>query len=173
MEDPLSYLLCSNIVEFPRNRVIFSQGQQSTSLFLVIAGNATVCRARETGRSELLLDIYQADEFFGESALIGEPHAETALALEDTKVMATSRDNRLLNNILQLTNIAGPAVSGGPGQSWRSKHFKRQSLRPTDPFQRNGPQVREYPRYVREGPGAVSARRSGDRTSPPGSVPVR
>jgi CRP-like cAMP-binding protein len=76
-------LPCSKILEFHRKRVIYAQGQQSTSLYLVIAGNVTVCRAKETGRAELLLDIYQADEFFGECALIGLPHAETALALED------------------------------------------------------------------------------------------
>jgi CRP-like cAMP-binding protein len=87
-EDPLSWLPCSKILEIPGKGVIFAQGELSTSLYLVIAGKVTLCRASVTGRSQFLLDIYQADEFFGESALIGQPHADTAVALEDTKVMA-------------------------------------------------------------------------------------
>lgn len=89
--DPLSYLPCSKILEFRKKDVIFAKGQSSINLYLVISGKVTVCRPRENGRAEFLLDIYQTDEFFGESALIGQPHAETALALEeDTKVMAWS-----------------------------------------------------------------------------------
>jgi CRP-like cAMP-binding protein len=45
------------------------------------------------------LDIYQTDEFFGESALIGQPHTETAVALEDTQVMSWT--------ISELEGIAG------------------------------------------------------------------
>jgi CRP/FNR family transcriptional regulator, cyclic AMP receptor protein len=87
LEDPLSHLPCSTILGFRKKQVIFAQGQPSTSIYLVISGKVKVCRVNER-QSEALLDIYQADEFFGESALIGEPHAETAVALEDTQVMS-------------------------------------------------------------------------------------
>jgi len=87
LEDPLSHLPCSTILGFRRKQVIFAQGQPSTSVYLVISGKVKVCRVGE-GPSETLLDIYQADEFFGESALLGEPHAETAVALEDVQVMS-------------------------------------------------------------------------------------
>jgi CRP/FNR family transcriptional regulator len=87
LEDPLSHLPCSTILGFRKKQVIFTQGQPPTSIYLVISGKVKVCRVTES-QSEALLDIYQADEFFGESALIGQPHAETAVALEDTQVMS-------------------------------------------------------------------------------------
>jgi CRP/FNR family transcriptional regulator len=87
LEDPLSHLPCSTILGFRKKQVIFAQDEPSTSIYLVISGKVKVCRVRE-GQSEALLDIYQADEFFGESALIGQPHAETAIALEETQVMS-------------------------------------------------------------------------------------
>jgi CRP/FNR family transcriptional regulator, cyclic AMP receptor protein len=88
LEDALFHLPRSKVLDFRRKQVIFTQGQPSTGVYLVIVGKVTVCRASETGRSEFLLDIYQDDEFFGESALIGLRNAETAIALEDTKVMS-------------------------------------------------------------------------------------
>jgi len=49
-----------------------------------------VCRIAEDGR-QVVVDIYQADEFFGESAFIGSSNrAEIAIALEPTKVMTWS-----------------------------------------------------------------------------------
>jgi len=87
LEDPLSHLPCSTILGFRRKQVIFAQGEPSTGVYLVISGKVKVYRAGE-GLSETLLDIYQADEFFGESALVGHPHADTAVALEDIQVMS-------------------------------------------------------------------------------------
>jgi CRP/FNR family transcriptional regulator, cyclic AMP receptor protein len=86
LEDPLSYLPCSTILDFKKKQVIFTQGQPSTSIYLVISGKVKICRACE-GLSEVVLDIYQADEFFGESALIGLSRGETAVALEATQAM--------------------------------------------------------------------------------------
>jgi CRP/FNR family transcriptional regulator, cyclic AMP receptor protein len=87
LEDPLSHLPCSTILSFRKKQMIFTQGERSTSIYLVISGKVKVCRVSE-GQSEVLLDIRQADEFFGESALIGQPHADTAVALEDTQIMS-------------------------------------------------------------------------------------
>jgi CRP/FNR family cyclic AMP-dependent transcriptional regulator len=87
LEDPLSHLPCSTILGFRKKQAIFAQGQPSTSIYLVISGKVKVCRVSES-LSEAMLDIYQADEFFGESALVGQPHAETAVALEDSQVMS-------------------------------------------------------------------------------------
>lgn len=86
LEDPLSYLPCSTIQAFSRKQIIYSQGHPPTSIFLVIAGKVKVSR-RTAGGGELLVDIYQGDQFFGESALIGVPHGESAVALEKTEVM--------------------------------------------------------------------------------------
>ena len=87
LEDPLAHLPCSSILEYKKGQVIYSQDQPSTSLYLVIDGKVKVCRMADDGR-QVVVDIYQTDEFFGESAFLGTPtRDEQSLALENTKVM--------------------------------------------------------------------------------------
>jgi CRP/FNR family transcriptional regulator, cyclic AMP receptor protein len=87
LEDPLAHLPCSTIQEYKKGQVIYDQDQPSSSIYLVIGGKVKVCRIAEDGR-QVVVDIYQADEFFGESAFLGNVNrAEIAVALEGTKVM--------------------------------------------------------------------------------------
>src|SRR5436190_23965517 len=87
LEDPLAHLPCSSILEYKKGQVIYSQDQPSTSLYLVIDGKVKVCRMADDGR-QVVVDIYQTDEFLGESAFLGTPtRDEHALALEYTNVM--------------------------------------------------------------------------------------
>jgi CRP/FNR family cyclic AMP-dependent transcriptional regulator len=89
-QDPLAHLPRSRILEYETGQFIYSLDQPSTGLYLVIEGRVTVrCRA-DNGRP-VVVDIYQADEFFGESALLPCARAEEqAVALENTKVMVWS-----------------------------------------------------------------------------------
>ena len=88
LEDPLAHLPCSTILEYRKGQVIYSQDQPSTSLYLVIEGKVKVSRLSEHGH-QVVVDIYQPDEFFGESAFLNLPHrAEQVTTLEDTKLMA-------------------------------------------------------------------------------------
>jgi CRP/FNR family transcriptional regulator len=74
-------------MEYKKGQNIYSQDQPSTSLYLVIEGKVKVSRMAEDGH-QVVVDIYQTDEFFGESALLNLPHrAESATALEGTKLM--------------------------------------------------------------------------------------
>jgi CRP/FNR family transcriptional regulator len=87
LEDPLAHLPCSTILEYKKGQVIYDQDQPSSSIYLVIGGKVKVCRIAEDGR-QVVVDIYQADEFFGESAFLGKVNrAELAMALEGTKLM--------------------------------------------------------------------------------------
>lgn len=87
LEDPLAHLPCSSILEYRRGQAIYSQDQPSTSIYLVIEGKVKVCRMADDGR-QVVVDIYQTDEFFGESAFLQAPaRDEQAVALENTKVM--------------------------------------------------------------------------------------
>src|ERR1700676_5549325 len=87
LEDPLAHLPCSSIVEFKKGQTIFNQDQPSTNIYLVIDGKVKVSRLADDGH-QVVVDIYQADEFFGESAFLNLPHrAEQATALESTKLM--------------------------------------------------------------------------------------
>src|ERR1700684_1310625 len=87
LEDPLAHLPCSTIVEYRKGQTIYGQDQPSTSIYLVIDGKVKVCRMADDGR-QVVVDIYQPDEFFGESAFLGLPQrTEISVALENTKVM--------------------------------------------------------------------------------------
>ena len=87
LEDPLAHLPCSSIVEYKKGQIIYNQDQPSTSIYLVIDGKVKVSRLADDGH-QVVVDIYQTDEFFGESALLNLPHrSEQATALENTKLM--------------------------------------------------------------------------------------
>jgi CRP/FNR family transcriptional regulator, cyclic AMP receptor protein len=87
LEDPLAHLPCSSILEYRKGQVIYNQDQPSTSIYLVIDGKVKVCRMADD-EHQVVVDIYQTDEFFGESAFLSSPtRDEQALALENTKVM--------------------------------------------------------------------------------------
>jgi len=87
LEDPLAHLPCSTILEYRKGQTIYSQDQPSSSIYLVIDGKVKVCRLADDGR-QVVVDIYQPDEFFGESAFVAQSQrTELAVALENTKVM--------------------------------------------------------------------------------------
>ena len=87
LEDPLDHLPCSTIVEYRKGQMIYHQDQPSTSLYLVIEGRVKVSRLGDDGR-QVVVDLYQRDEFFGESAFLNlRQCGEQATALENTKLM--------------------------------------------------------------------------------------
>jgi CRP/FNR family transcriptional regulator len=88
LEDPLAHLPCSIIVEYRKGEAIYNQQTPPANLHLVIDGKVKVCRVAGDGR-QVVVDIYQPDEFFGESAFLGQAHhSEIAVAIEDTRVMS-------------------------------------------------------------------------------------
>ncbi len=90
LEDPLAHLPRSGILEYQKGHTIYSQDQPSTAIYLVIEGKVKVSRLADDGR-QVVVDIYQPDEFFGESAFVGAAtRAEQAMALENCKLMAWS-----------------------------------------------------------------------------------
>ena len=90
LEDPLAHLPCSSILEYRRGQVIYDQQQPSTAIYLVIDGKVKVSRLVDDGH-QVVIDIYQPDEFFGESAFLNLPlRPEQATALESTRLMTWS-----------------------------------------------------------------------------------
>jgi CRP-like cAMP-binding protein len=90
LEDPLAHLPCSTIGEYRKGQIIYNQDQPSSDLYLVIEGKVKVTRLADDGH-QVVVDIYQPDEFFGESAFLSLPHrSEQAMALDDVKLMAWS-----------------------------------------------------------------------------------
>jgi len=87
LEDPLAHLPCSTIVEYKKGQVVYDQDQASTSIYLVIEGKVKVSRLADDGH-QVVVYLYQPDEFFGESAFLNLPHrAEPATALDNTRLM--------------------------------------------------------------------------------------
>jgi len=87
-EDPLAYLPSSIVRQCKKEQVIYAPDQCSASIYMVVTGKVKVYRITQEGR-EVLVDIYNVDEFFGDSALIGAVDGyEKAVALEPgTSVM--------------------------------------------------------------------------------------
>jgi len=86
LEDLLAQLPCSSIVAFAKDDVIYHPQKPATSLYLIIGGRVKLSRITNAGR--VLIDIYHAEEFFGEACLLQpECHETEAIAVEDSKVM--------------------------------------------------------------------------------------
>jgi CRP/FNR family cyclic AMP-dependent transcriptional regulator len=87
MEDPLAYLPCSLMFEYLKGQQIYGVNDPCAGIFLVLSGSVKVCRSASCGR-HVVVDLYPPEEFFGESALLGEPQqTQFAIALENTRVM--------------------------------------------------------------------------------------
>ncbi len=87
LEDPLAHLPCSSILEYRKGQAIYGPDQPCTAIYLVIDGKVKVSRVAEDGH-QVVVDIYQPDEFFGESAFLSLlRRSEEATALESTKLM--------------------------------------------------------------------------------------
>jgi CRP/FNR family transcriptional regulator len=92
LEDPLAYLPRSTIKKYWKGEVIYSESQPLTHLYLVLSGSVMVSRST-TRETYIVIDMYQPDEFFGESALLGSPCcSEQARAGQDSRVMLWTRD---------------------------------------------------------------------------------
>lgn len=79
---------------------IYGPGTAQVNLYLVIDGRVKLSRVTESG-TPVVVDIYHADDFFGESALLNAPREEEqAVALESTKVMTWTAEEieRLIGN---------------------------------------------------------------------------
>ena len=86
-EDPLAHLVCSDILNFRKGSEIYGPDNPSARLHLIIDGRVKICRVAEGGQ-QVIMDIYQADELFGECAVLPEPKpVEIAIALENSKIM--------------------------------------------------------------------------------------
>jgi CRP/FNR family transcriptional regulator len=88
LEDPLDHLPHSSIIAYNKGQLIYQQNEPSANLYLIVEGKAKVSFIADNG-GQGILDIYQRDEFFGESAFLNLTHrGEQAMAMESTKLMS-------------------------------------------------------------------------------------
>lgn len=89
-EDPLCHLPCGKLLDFRKSHTVYGPDDGPEMLYLILEGRVKVLRLRYE-RNPVLVDIYQTDDFFGEAAFLHHaPQAESAVAIENSKVMAWS-----------------------------------------------------------------------------------
>jgi len=88
MEDALMYLPRKGVTDYRKGQIIFDERQPSMNLHLVVQGRVKVAIPIDDG-SETVVDIFAADDFFGESSLLGAAlHSERAVALDTVSLMS-------------------------------------------------------------------------------------
>jgi CRP/FNR family transcriptional regulator, cyclic AMP receptor protein len=88
MEDALMYLPRKGIVEYSKGTIIFDEANPSQSLHLVVQGRVKYAAPLDKGR-QTVVDIFNTDDFFGESCLLSSArHTEVATALDNVTLMS-------------------------------------------------------------------------------------
>jgi len=107
--DILEDLPRSALRRYQKGEVIYDTHTPATHLYLVIEGRVKILRTSADGR-DVLLDVYKAEELFGESALLNLPNrAEFAVAAEPVCLMAWTLTE--LYTIIQSRPRLGAALS--------------------------------------------------------------
>ena len=89
-EDPLIYLPRKSVADYPRGQMIFMENQPSRDLYLIVKGRVKLTIPLDDGE-QTLVDVLTADDFFGESSLLGSArHLERAVALDNVTLMSWS-----------------------------------------------------------------------------------
>lgn len=96
---------------FPKNTILFSEGDRTDSLYLISSGKVKVTMNDEEGK-EIVLSILGPHEYFGEMALMdGEPRSAYVVTRETTNVLIISRGD--FRNVLSSnSNIAFNIIKG-------------------------------------------------------------
>lgn len=77
---------------YPKGRTIVSEGEQSQSMYILLAGRAKVQRSDSEGK-EVILAVLGSGEFFGEMSLIDDaPRSASVITLEPCEFMAVSKE---------------------------------------------------------------------------------
>ena len=84
----------------PENSVIFSQGEEPESFFILVSGNVRIFKTSADGQESIVAQL-KAGEGFGEvSLLIGEPHSASAKTLASTSLLTFAKKD--FNSLIEL-----------------------------------------------------------------------
>ena len=90
MEEVKPYL---SPAKFRKKEVIFSEGDPSDWLYVVIKGKVKITKLSQSGR-EIILEIISPMDFFGGVAVMrGFPYPANAVAMDDAELLKISRSN--------------------------------------------------------------------------------
>jgi CRP/FNR family cyclic AMP-dependent transcriptional regulator len=92
-EDELLALSAQGIVKsFPKNAVIVSEGDETDSLYIVIAGRVKVFVSDQDG-GEVVLGTQGPGEYFGEMVLDGGPRSASVMTMEPSRFAVIPKAN--------------------------------------------------------------------------------
>ena len=79
--------------KYPSGDVIFHQGDEGESFYIIEGGSVRITQLSEDGR-ELTLIVLRDGDFFGDMSLLdGDPRSASAITAEDTEVLMLFRDD--------------------------------------------------------------------------------
>lgn len=91
VEDALMYLPRKGVTDYGRGETIFDENNPSKALHLVVQGRVKLTIPVDDG-NQTVVDIFNTDDFFGESALLGDHRIpECAVALDNVTLMSWTR----------------------------------------------------------------------------------
>ena len=89
----------ANIRTFPKNAIVFSEGDEGSILYLVISGRVKIFLSDDEGK-EIVINFLGPGEHFGELALLGcDKRTASVITMESTKLAAIS--NQVFLNYLK------------------------------------------------------------------------
>ncbi len=98
----------ASIRTFPKNYVIFQEGEGGDALFIIVKGKVKVLLYGEDGR-EYILDMIGEGGFFGELSLIDElPRSANVMTVEESELLIIKRSDLmrlLMDNPAMTVNI--------------------------------------------------------------------
>ena len=77
---------------YPKQAILVSEGDESDSLYLILAGRVKVYLSDDTGK-ELILAIKGPGQYFGEMVLDNQPRSASVMTLEPSQFAILSRDD--------------------------------------------------------------------------------
>lgn len=104
--------------EFRKKQPVFSEGDPSDWLYIVIRGKVKITKLSQEGK-EIILEIISPLDFFGGVAAVrGFPYPANAVAMENTEVLKVSRKNlmtimdRFPNLMFSMATNIGDRIKG-------------------------------------------------------------
>lgn len=87
-EDLATLLLSGSLKTLKPSEYLFSQGDPSTDLFLILEGWAQIKREERNGAHTLIAAFHQGDSVAEAAAFLGKPYPASAQAMTDLRVLA-------------------------------------------------------------------------------------
>jgi len=96
--------------QYPKGNVILLAEEEGDTMYVILRGKVKIALISEDGR-EIILEIFQEHDFFGEMALLdSEPRSATVIAMEETELLMLRRPE-FLDLIRRIPEIATKLLS--------------------------------------------------------------